>query len=182
MFRSNLKIIIRQFKNVYSFLNLTGLTIGLTVFTLIFLWVNDELSYDRFHKNNQLVYRILGDQTVEGEKHNLMAVTCAPLAEYVKTNYKEIEESCRIRAVEFFLKYNEEGFYKKGLVADPSFFKIFTFPLKQGSLTSFEEGNNKICDTLRLLLLLSLYILLLFSALYKGLTTNFLFCNYRYYS
>ena len=144
MFRSNLKIILRQFRNIYSFLNLTGLTIGLTVFTLIFLWVNDELSYDRFHANNKEIYRILGDQTVEGQKHNLMATTCAPLAEYLKTNFEEIKESCRVRGVEFFLKYNEEGFYKKGLIADPSFFKIFTFPLRQGSLSSFEEGANKI--------------------------------------
>ena len=89
MFRSNLKIILRQFRNIYSFLNLIGLTVGLTVFALIFLWVNDELSYDRFHANYKGIYRILGDQTVEGQKHNLMATTSAPLAEYLKTNFEE---------------------------------------------------------------------------------------------
>jgi putative ABC transport system permease protein len=144
MLRSNLKLIFRQLKNIYSFLNLLGLTIGFTLFILIFLWVNEELSYDRFHVDSENIYRVLGKQGSEEGSAEKTAFTCAPLAEYLKNNFDEVKESCRVRQAEYFLKYNESGFYKFGIGADPSFFRVFDFRLTSGSLASFEEGVDKI--------------------------------------
>lgn len=131
-------------------MNLGGLVAGITVFTLIFFWVNDELSYDQFHEHKRVVYRVLGEMELEGGKLDLQASTCAPLADHLKDNFPEIQQSCRLRGVEFFLRYQDTGFYKKGIVADPSFFEIFTFPIAQGTLVEFENGTNKIIISQRL--------------------------------
>ena len=150
MLRSNLKLIFRQLRGTYSFINLFGLTVGFTVFTLIFLWVNDEVSYDRFHKDYENIYRVIGSQLTDGTNQNLIAITSAPLADYLKTNFGEVEEVCRLRQSEIFMKYQDGGFYNKGILADPSFFNLFSFPLKQGKLESFAEGVDKVIISQRL--------------------------------
>ena len=63
----------------YLLLNLTGLTIGLTSFLLITLYVLHELSYDRFHKNFENIYRIKVNGVIAGATLN-QAITAAPLA------------------------------------------------------------------------------------------------------
>ena len=150
MLRSNLKLMLRQSRNVYTLLNITGLIIGFTALILIFLWVNEELSYDRFHSDNKTIFRVVSTQfSEEGEAHPV-AITPAPLAEYLENNFEEIESACRIRLVEFFLKFEEVGFYKGGLAADPSFFNVFSFPLSQGVVSNFNEGVDKIIISERL--------------------------------
>ena len=60
MFKNYLKINlrnIRKFKG-HSFINIAGLAIGMAVCILIFLWVQDEWSFDRFHKNADVIYRV----------------------------------------------------------------------------------------------------------------------------
>ncbi|MFM8739426.1 MAG: ABC transporter permease [Cytophagales bacterium] len=144
MLYSNLKIIIRQFKNVYAVLNLVGLSVGLTAFILIFLWVKEEISYDNFHTDYSKIFRIVAHQQTEDNKLTTIARTSGPLAEYLKNTYGEITEACKLRNVEFFLKHGDGGFYKKGFTADPSFFNFFHFPLQSGKLSSFAEGTDKI--------------------------------------
>ncbi|MFM8834546.1 MAG: ABC transporter permease, partial [Cytophagales bacterium] len=84
MLYSNLKIIIRQFKNVYAVLNLVGLSVGLTAFILIFLWVKEEISYDNFHTDYSKIFRIVAHQQTEDNKLTTIARTSGPLAEYLK--------------------------------------------------------------------------------------------------
>ncbi len=144
MFRSNLKVIIRQIKNIYAFLNIAGLSIALTVFILIFFWVKDEISYDRFHTDQMDIYRVLCHLPGENGESVATSTSVAPLAEYLKNNFGEVKEACKLRLAEYFLKYGDTGFYKKGIVADPAFFSMFNFPLKQGDLKSFTEGVDKI--------------------------------------
>ncbi len=59
MFQNYLKITLRNMARYkgYTFLNVAGLTVGLAVCFLLFLWVKDELSYDRFHANADRIYR-----------------------------------------------------------------------------------------------------------------------------
>ena len=144
MFRSNLILILRQLRSVYSLINLTGLTVGFTAFILIFLWVNEELSYDRFHPDHKNTFRVVGNMVEEKGDLYPIALTPAPLAEYLRFNFEEIESACRLRLTEFFIRYEDGGFYVVGLAADPSFFNVFNFPLKEGSLSGFETGTDKI--------------------------------------
>jgi len=72
MFKINLKIILRSFiKNkVYSIINIFGLAAGITAVVLISLFIADELSFDKFHKNYESVYRVLEKRTtVEKEDY-----------------------------------------------------------------------------------------------------------------
>lgn len=144
MFRSNLILILRQLRSVYSLINLTGLTVGFTAFILIFLWVNEELSYDRFHPNYKNTFRVVGNTVKEKGDLYPIALTPAPVAEYLRFNFEEIESACRLRLTEFFIRYEDGGFYEVGLAADPSFFSVFSFPLAGGSLSGFEQGTDKI--------------------------------------
>ena len=61
MFQNYLKIALRNLKNqkIYSFINVAGLTIGMVCCILILLWVQDELSYDRFHENADDIHRMI---------------------------------------------------------------------------------------------------------------------------
>ncbi|MBK5277273.1 MAG: ABC transporter permease [Bacteroidia bacterium] len=144
MFRINLKLILRQLRSIYSIINLTGLTVGFAAFILIFLWVNEELSYDQFHPTYKNIFRVVGDQVQDKGASYPIALTPAPLAEYLDSNFEEIENACRLRATELFIRYEDSGLYEIGLAADPSFFNIFNFPTKQGSLSGFEKGTDKI--------------------------------------
>jgi len=72
----------------YLILNLTGLTIGLTSFLLISLYVFHELSYDKFHKNYENIYRIKITGMMAGSELN-QAVTAAPMAQTLLTDYPE---------------------------------------------------------------------------------------------
>ena len=64
MFKNYLKIAVRNIGKYrgYSFINITGLALGLACCILILLWIQDELSYDRFHENSNTIYRVVEDQ------------------------------------------------------------------------------------------------------------------------
>ena len=76
MFKSNLKITYRNLKKqkLFSFINITGLAIGVTVCLLIYLFIADELSYDKFHKNRNHLFRVerIGFNNITGEIKNRM--------------------------------------------------------------------------------------------------------------
>ncbi len=137
------KIAVRHLRSIYSLINLSGLTIGLTVFILIFLWVNDELSYDRFHTGYERVFRVVEHQQDNGRTLPI-AVTPPLLGDYLKNSFGEVENTCRLIHFEALLRYDEIAFYQKGLAVDTSFFSIFSFPLVDGNINSFREGVDKI--------------------------------------
>ena len=116
----------------YSFINLTGLAIGMACTLLILLWVKDELSYDRFHEKGKDIYRIMSYGTrymIEG-----FDGTPAPLAPAIKEKVPGIVNYARFSDVpKLVFKYGENVFYEtRGLIADPSIFDMFTFPFVQG--------------------------------------------------
>lgn len=144
MFFSFLKITLRQLRSVYSFINLTGLVVGLTVFTLIYLWVIEEISYDRFHKRHDKIFRIVENQPRENGEVYPLALTPGPLGLYLKNSFAEIDLVCRLSELEFLVRYDYMSFYQKGIAADPDFFELFSFPLVTGETKSFHTGSDKI--------------------------------------
>ncbi len=134
MFRHYLRIAVRNFlkHKSYSFINVAGLAIGLACCFVIVLYVQQELSYDRFHTNADRTYRLL--HTPAQDPHQRSAISASAYAPHLKQEFPDIE------VVRFFtnssrvnLKYGAEvrtvdGFY----YADSSVFDIFSFPLRQG--------------------------------------------------
>ena len=135
MFKNYLKIAIRQIKRQkgYSFINISGLAIGMTCCMLILLWVQDELSYDKFHENADHIYRI-NKIWRKGEIAHY-ATTPAPLAQALKEEFPEINNSARFDpAGQMIVAYSKTTFYENnGAYADPSFFELFDFPFVKGN-------------------------------------------------
>jgi hypothetical protein len=88
MFKYFLKITFRNLlKNITcSFINIIGLSVGIACSILILLWVQDELCYDCFHKNADVIYRVVGDDGVFGK----MSISCVPFAENTKINFSDV--------------------------------------------------------------------------------------------
>jgi ABC-type transport system, involved in lipoprotein release, permease component len=117
----------------YLILNIIGLTIGLTSFLLITIYVLHELSYDRFHKNYENIYRIKVKGVMAGATLD-QAITAAPMAETLLADYPEVLKAVRInRSGAWLVKYGENRFNEDGvLFADSSFFSVFDFKLLSG--------------------------------------------------
>jgi predicted permease len=136
MFKNYVKTAVRAIKRHkgYSFINIFGLAIGMTCCILILLWVQNELSYDRYHANGDDIYRIIKQEYTEGETH-WSALTSPPLAQPLKQDFAEIIRSTRFgnwgrRVVQYRdVRMNEDKFEH----ADPDFFKIFSFVFIAGN-------------------------------------------------
>src|SRR5215510_3875857 len=116
----------------YTILNAVGLSVGLACFTLISLWVKDELSYDRFHEQADRIYRIGGLFTDESGKFD-QAVTCIPLAPALEADLPEVEAALRIDVNDAVVQYDDVKFNEPDILGvDPSFLKIFSFKLLHG--------------------------------------------------
>lgn len=125
---------IMQYKG-YSFLNILGLTLGITCSLLISMYIFDELSYDKFHTNSDRIYRVISTFVESGKETNY-STTQIPLAEELEAKYSEIEYAVRLLKPDRELFANPETdqrFYEEGFYyADPSVFKVFDFPLLHG--------------------------------------------------
>jgi len=117
----------------YSFINVFGLALGISAAMFIFIWVSDEVSMNRFHKNLERIYRVEQDQDYNGDIYHV-TVTPYPSGEGWKKEIPEIETTVRATGVGALLtKYGEKAFYENGITcADSTIFKVFTFPLAKG--------------------------------------------------
>ncbi|SHN20730.1 ABC transporter permease [Mucilaginibacter sp. OK098] len=131
MIRNYLKIAWRNIirHKAYSFINLSGLAIGMASSILILLWVQNELSYDRFHKNADQTYRITCDAS--GFK---AAVNTAGMPAGLKAQMPEIKNTVRLSHLSSSLfevgarKFEE----KRVFYVDSTFFQVFSFQLVKG--------------------------------------------------
>ena len=142
MFTNYLKVALRQLirHKGYSFINIIGLTIGMACFILIGLWVQDELSFDRFHEKKDRIFRILN----KTESGDLIPSPTYALAPALKSLYPEIEEFSRVWFWHSSLvKYGDKSFEEDRIhMADPGFFRMFSFPFIKGDPeTALAERN-----------------------------------------
>ncbi|MFC1726157.1 ABC transporter permease [candidate division KSB1 bacterium] len=145
MFRNYLKIMSRNIRKqkLFSIINITGFSAGLACSLMIMLWVQDELSYDKFHENAGDIYRIAARiETPEGEVH-LMQKTPSALRTYLKENFPEVDETSFFLVVQkgWLVTYKNRVFTDSRVAwADPAFFKIFDFPFIRGDIkTSLDD-------------------------------------------
>jgi putative ABC transport system permease protein len=131
--------IIVAFRNIlkykgYSIINMVGLAIGMASVLLIFLYILDETSFDRFHDNAKQIYRV-GQRGQIGDTEFLGATTPAPLAEALMQEYEEVPYATRIlEGINTVIWYKDKSFFEtRYLYTDTNFFKVFTFPLVKGN-------------------------------------------------
>ncbi|MCD4683212.1 MAG: ABC transporter permease [Bacteroidales bacterium] len=130
------KTVLRNFTHnrLYTTINILGLAIGLSCFTFIFLYVQDELSYDKHHKKYKRIYRLESDITIS-DKHQQVSKSSFAIGPTFKKEFPEIEAFVRFREIEkSFLSYKDKQFYEDLLYyTDSSVFKIFTHKFIQGN-------------------------------------------------
>jgi ABC-type antimicrobial peptide transport system permease subunit len=148
MIRNYLTIAFRNIvrHKVYSIINISGLAIGMACCMLILFWVKDELSYDKFNKNFDDIYRVVENQYYAGQDVFPVAVTPGPLAETLKNDYPEIINSCRLTFQGRIMAQHEDlRFYETGvMLADPSFLDMFSLTFLQGDSESALDDLNSI--------------------------------------
>jgi putative ABC transport system permease protein len=116
-----------------SFITIFGLSLGVACSMFIFLWVSDELSFDRFHEKGNRLYRVEEDQEYsQGLFH--VTVTPWPSGPVWKEKIPEIENACRMTGPGSLLfRRNDKTFYEEKISAvDSTFFSMFTFRLLAG--------------------------------------------------
>ncbi len=137
MLTNYLKITLRNLRRnkAYSFINIAGLAIGMACCILILLFVQDELSYDRFHKNKENLYRIqMAWHNQQTGATSEMAINPYRLAEALRTDFSELPQVVRLYPQGRTLirrgekRFNENGFY----FVDPNVFEVFSLQLLEG--------------------------------------------------
>jgi putative ABC transport system permease protein len=135
MIKNYLKIALRNIRRhkAYSFINIAGLTIGMTCVVLLLLWIQDELSYDKFHENIDDIYLVSAH--IKMEKDELQVPSVPGVGPLLKELFPEVEESARFLAGlrTFILSYQDKTFSERMIFpADPEVLEMFTFPLIEG--------------------------------------------------
>lgn len=140
MLRNYLKTAFRNLlrNKTFSVINIVGLSIGVAAFILIIQYVSYELSYDSFNKNESRIYRIRDDR-IYAEKHDRSAGCPPALGPTLKKEFPEIVESARLRGTTVVLVDKDKKIsanVEKVYYAEPSFLRVFTFPLLEGAAGS----------------------------------------------
>jgi putative ABC transport system permease protein len=150
MFRNYLSVAIRNLirHKGYSIINIAGLAIGLASCMLIFLYITDELSYDRFNEKADRTYRI-NMKGMIGANEFSGTYTPAPMARALLEDYPEIEHVVRLmRAYDRVVTVEENSFIeKKILYADSSFFDVFSVKVLNGDANTALNAANMIVLT-----------------------------------
>ncbi|MGB3779202.1 MAG: ABC transporter permease, partial [Tunicatimonas sp.] len=153
MLTNYLKIALRTLrkKPFYTGINILGLAIGMAACLLISLYVLDELSYDRFHEKADRIYRVTTQTDFNG-RESQMASTSYHIGEVIGSEIPEIETTVRVQQLwEQPVKNGEERYAgQQALGVDSTFFRVFTFPLREGNPTTALKEPGSVVLTERL--------------------------------
>lgn len=149
MLKHTLLLIYRNFIRFKSsfFINLVGLSTGLACALLIFLWVNDELSVDAFHENDDRLYQVMEHQQHTG---SIRVTDSTPglLAETLKNEMPEVEYAATVTPTDWFagttVSVDENSIKADGKYVGQDFFKIFSYNLIQGNENQVLADVNSI--------------------------------------
>ena len=150
MVKNYLRIAIRNLKKykAFSFINIIGLAVGTACCILIFLYVADELSYDKFNVKADQIYRIY----LQGRIHNSelnVAASPAPMGLAMLNNIPEVENFTRVRSFGFpVMRYKNKAFSEEKFYwADSTFFQIFTVKFLEGNPNNALTKPNNVVIT-----------------------------------
>ncbi len=147
LFYNYLKSATRNIKKhkLFSFINLLGLTMGLTIVLLIGLFVSDELSFDQFHAKKDRIYRVVENQYYEGQEVFPVAVTPTGLGPALVETYPEVLNQTRVSREVYTFELGEKKIRERGgVMVDATFFEILSYPLLRGDLEKFDKHLNSL--------------------------------------
>lgn len=148
MFSNYFKIAIRNLlrQKAFSIINISGLAIGMASAILIMLWIQNEVSHDRFHEKSDRLYTVNNRDRFNGE---LWAWNTTPniLGPTIKNDYPDVEDVVRTNNANFLFNYKDTRLVNQGAFADSGFFNLFSFPLLKGSPGTVLKDYNNIVVT-----------------------------------
>ncbi len=135
MFQNYLKIALRNLlrNKAFSFINITGLSIGLACCMLIFLYTKDEVSFDRFHEKKDNLYQLTCKEIDSQGKQANYGIAAMVQGPSFKREIPEIEACVRVQDNNYIVKKGNETFYEDAVWVDDNFFSVFSFPLIKGN-------------------------------------------------
>jgi putative ABC transport system permease protein len=149
MLKNYIKIAFRYMARdkAYSVINIVGLSVGVTCCLLLALYIQDEMSFDKHHKDVENIYRVT---SIMGEKfdNSVMRTTSAPIVWGIKDEIPEIDVVTRLvnppGVSQNLIRYEDNQFYEPdGYIADSTLFKIFTYSFKEGDpAKALTEANS----------------------------------------
>lgn len=128
----------------FSIINIAGLSIGIAICFIIMMYVQNELSFDRFNKNADQIVRVVFKADINGGKI-FEANVMPPVAQAMKNDFPEVEEATRLQVAGTPKITYENKTFKDDQMAfvDPDFFNIFTLPLIEGDArTALQQPNT----------------------------------------
>lgn len=137
---------IKKHKSSFA-INLIGLSTGLAFAFLLYLWVQDERSMDKFHKNDDKLYQVM----IVSKENGITRIqenTQGPLSEAMKSDLPEIDQAVTVmnlgkEGMDITMINGEKAFKSTGIFSGYAFFRVFTFPLISGNYGSvLSEKNN----------------------------------------
>lgn len=137
MLRNYLLIAVRNLRKykTFSFINITGVAVGLACFLLIALYVKDELSYDRYNAQADRIYRVTRTfLSSEGTPSLKLAQAAPPFGPLIKQDFPEVEEMVRTLDNNALIRYGEHSFNEQDVFfAEANLFKVFDVSLVSGN-------------------------------------------------
>lgn len=122
---------------LFSFINIAGLSIGITACLMIFLFVQHEFSVDRFHAQGEHIYRVTRGAEING-KIRKVSYLSGPYAPALLNDYKdEIKRAVRVHPNDGLTSIGDRSFREQKIVdVDTDFFQLFSFPLLKGDASN----------------------------------------------
>ncbi|XWN37026.1 MAG: FtsX-like permease family protein [Balneola sp.] len=150
MFKNYLKISLRNLtkQKSYSFINIFGLSLGLTCFILISLFIHYELSYDSFHEYSDRSYRVVAEQPQNeylGSKWFALSPTA--MAATMKEEFSEVEFATYFTGSRAVLRNGNQRLTERGVASDGDFFNVFTYSWYAGNKTEALKDPGSIILT-----------------------------------
>ncbi|CCH52459.1 Macrolide export ATP-binding/permease protein macB [Fibrisoma limi BUZ 3] len=134
MIQNYVKVAIRSLvKNkVYTFTNLSGLSVGLAACGLIALYIVDEWRVDRFHEKGDRIYRVVTNTVEKGAATMASNTVGRPVAEAIRQEVPDVEAVIPVRRANLSIRHNNRYFFDKELFVSNDFLTTFSFPLIEG--------------------------------------------------
>lgn len=138
-FKIALRHLLRQ--KTISAINVLGLSAGMACCILLFLYVKDELTHDKFHDKSESIYRVTCS---ENDGARMEAVTGPPVGPALEADLPEIEYMVRLAAGYNIYRIGDQSFSDRTLLADKDFFKMFSFKILKGNAETALSDENSV--------------------------------------
>lgn len=144
MIKNYLKVAFRNLlrKKGFSLINILGLAIGMASAILIFLWIQNEVSYDQFHPKKERIYEAWNRASFSGEL-NCWNTTPKVLARTLEHDIPEVERAARVNNSNYLFSVGDKRITSRGCTVDSGFLQVFRFPMLRGNrLTALDDMHS----------------------------------------